>query len=167
MIESRKMPTNKKTAIEDLIRRAGEFRFCGPSDDPDEQTAVTVGYHHLVAQFKRLVGPILPDEAAFQLKGIEVEIDNIYSAYKARSELDALLPEIQSALAFLDEGGISTGVRAFMVDPSITGRDTRSVVQRSSHSYSTLGQNASPLEVRVATIPHFRRLMPCLACPGV
>ena len=72
---------------------AENFCFCGPSDDPDEQTAVTVGYHHLVAQIKRLVGPILPDETAFQMKGIKVEIDNIYSVYEARSELGALLPK--------------------------------------------------------------------------
>jgi hypothetical protein len=77
------MRTNRKTVIEDLISRAENFRFCGPSDDPDELTAVTVGYHHLVAQFKRLIGPILSEEAASQLNGIEVEIDNIYSAYDA------------------------------------------------------------------------------------
>jgi len=38
------------------------------------------------------IGPILSEEAASQLNGIEVEIDNIYSAYEARSQLDALLP---------------------------------------------------------------------------
>jgi hypothetical protein len=43
----------RKEIIADLIESARNFRFCGPSDDPDEQTAVTAGYRHLVIQFKR------------------------------------------------------------------------------------------------------------------
>lgn len=38
------MRTNKKEVITDLIEGARRFRFCGPSDDPDEQTAVAVGH---------------------------------------------------------------------------------------------------------------------------
>jgi hypothetical protein len=37
------------------------------------------------------------------LNAIEVEIDNLYSAYDAKSELDALLPEIEAALERLDD----------------------------------------------------------------
>jgi len=40
----------------------------------------------------------------------------MYSVYEARSELDALLPEIKSALAFLDEGGIPVSVKMFIAD---------------------------------------------------
>ncbi len=84
--------------IRSLVEAARTFRFCGPSDDPDEQTAVTAGYRHLVIQFKRLVSPILPPPAASRLNSIDVEIDNLYSAYDAHAELDALLPEIETAL---------------------------------------------------------------------
>jgi len=99
------MGTNskKKEIIAGLIESARKFRFCGPSDDSDEQTAVTAGYHHLVVQFKRLAGPFLPQAAASHLNAIDVEINNIYSAYEAKAELDALLPDIEAALERLDD----------------------------------------------------------------
>jgi hypothetical protein len=89
---------NKKTLLLGLIEEARGFRFCGPSDDPEEQTAVTSGYRYLTVQFKRLVAPLLPASAASRLDSIEVQIDNLYSAYDAKAELDALLPEIEAAL---------------------------------------------------------------------
>jgi len=92
------MDTNKKELVKRLIREAREFRFCGPSDDPDEQTAVTIGYHHLVVQLQRLAEPVLRKAVASRLKSIEVEFDDLYSVYKASAELDALLPDIESAL---------------------------------------------------------------------
>ncbi len=97
------MSTDKKELIMRLLEDARRFRLCGPSDDPDEQTAVTVGYHHLVVQLKRLAGPVLSEEAAARLNSIDVEIDNIYSAYKAKAEIDALLPELESALEVADD----------------------------------------------------------------
>jgi hypothetical protein len=93
----------RKEIIGDLIEHAKMFRFCGPSDDPDEQTAVTAGYHYLVIQFKRLASPILASPTASRLNAIDVEINNLYSAYEARAELDALLPEIEAALERLDD----------------------------------------------------------------
>jgi hypothetical protein len=58
------MSTSKKQIITDLIEQARKFRV-RPSDDGDKETAVTSGYRHLVIQFKRLAGPILPEAAAF------------------------------------------------------------------------------------------------------
>jgi hypothetical protein len=95
----------RKEIIVGLIESTRGFRFCGPSDDPDEQTSVTAGFRHLVIQFKRLAGPILPPAAASQLSTIDVEIDNLYSAYDAHSELEALLPDIEAALERLDDDG--------------------------------------------------------------
>jgi hypothetical protein len=77
--------------------------MCGPSDDLDEQTAVTVGYHHLVIQFKRLAGPVLSPEGASRLDAIDVEFNNIYSAYTARAELETLLPKIELALNRIED----------------------------------------------------------------
>jgi hypothetical protein len=72
---------NRRQLVETLVQEARDFRFCGPSDDPDEQTAVTSGYRHLVIQFKRIAGPLLPTPTAARLEGIDVEIDNLYSAF--------------------------------------------------------------------------------------
>ncbi len=92
----------KRDMIAELIESARKFRFCGPSDDPDEQTAVTEGYRYLTIQLKRLAGPILPHPAAAQLAAVNVEVNDIYSAYEARAEIDALLPDIEEALDNLD-----------------------------------------------------------------
>jgi hypothetical protein len=92
------MNEKKREIIEDTISSIRKFRFCGPSDDPDEQTAVTSGFRHLTIQLQRLAGPLLSSEPAARLASIQVEIDNLYSAYDASSELDALLPDIEEAL---------------------------------------------------------------------
>lgn len=92
----------KREMVANTIAQVRKFRFCGPSDDPDEQTAVTAGYRHLVIQLQRIAGPILPEETVSRLNALNVEIDNLYSAYDASSEVDALLPDIESALEVLD-----------------------------------------------------------------
>jgi hypothetical protein len=116
------MAANKNEIIIDLIRQAQSFRFCGPSDDPDEQTAVTSGYRYLVVQFKRLAGPMLPEEQATRLNSINVEMDNLYSAYDAKAELDALIPDIEAALKFSDYAGASTVAKMWIVESGIIVR---------------------------------------------
>lgn len=97
------LSTTKREIITDTINQIRKFRFCAPSDDPDEQTAVTAGYRHLLIQIKRLAGPILPEDAASRLNAVDVEINDLYSAYEASSELKALLPDIETALEVLDD----------------------------------------------------------------
>ncbi|HEU5408470.1 MAG TPA: nucleotide-binding protein, partial [Nitrospira sp.] len=92
----------KKELIEDLIERTRTFELCGPSDDPDEITGVTTGFRYLVTQFKRLAGPLLASQFAERLDGIDVDVNDIYSAYDAKGELDALLPEIEAAMEHFD-----------------------------------------------------------------
>jgi hypothetical protein len=48
-------------------------------------------------------GPILPEEAASRLNSINVGIDDLYSAYDAKAELDALIPDIEAALEYTRE----------------------------------------------------------------
>lgn len=101
------MVTNRKRKeiIVDLIESARLLRLCGPSDDPDEQAAVTSSCRYLVTQFKRLAAPVLASPSASRLNAIEVEVNDLYSAYDAKAELDALLPEIEAALELLDDDG--------------------------------------------------------------
>ncbi|HUV97144.1 MAG TPA: hypothetical protein VMV98_06705, partial [Acidobacteriaceae bacterium] len=116
------MRTSKKEIITSLVDQARSFRFCGPSDDPDEQTAVTFGFRHLVIQFKRLVGPILPEAAASRLDAIDVEGNNICSAYEAKAELDALLPDIEDVLEQLDDSGIPITTNLWVIDRALVTR---------------------------------------------
>jgi hypothetical protein len=97
------MDSNKKERIRELVVRAREFRLCGPCADPEEQAVLTAEYRYLVVQFKNLVGPILPENLSSRLQSIEVEFDYINTAYSAQSEIDSLLPEIESALDASDE----------------------------------------------------------------
>ena len=92
----------KRESIRNTIARVRDFRFCGPSDDPDEQTAVTLGYRHLLVQLQRLASPILPEAAAFQLNSLDIEVNNLYSVFEADAEVDALLPDIEDILNSLD-----------------------------------------------------------------
>jgi hypothetical protein len=98
-----KLSSVKRELITKAIESARNFRFCIPSDDPEEVFAVTTGYQHLVIQLKRLACPILPEPAASQLNAIEVYADSIGSAFEADAELNALFPEIESALELLEE----------------------------------------------------------------
>ena len=50
-----------------------------------------------------MAGPLLPETAASRLNAIDVEVNDLYSAFDAKAELDALLPDIESALELLDE----------------------------------------------------------------
>jgi hypothetical protein len=95
----------RKEIVVGLIESARQLRLCGPSDDPDEQTAVTSSCRYLVTQFKRLAAPVLASPSASRLNAIEVKIDDLYSAYDAKAELDALLPEIEAALERLTDDG--------------------------------------------------------------
>ncbi len=100
---------SKKDRLTHLIERARSFTFCGPSDDLDEQTAVTTGYRYVLVQIKRLGSPLLAEAEAARLNAIDVEVDNIYTAYDARAELDALMPDIEAALARADENALDVG----------------------------------------------------------
>ncbi len=113
---------SKKDRLLAVIEDARDFRFCGPSDDPDEQIAVTTGYRYLVTQIQRLAAPLLPEADAALLKSITVDIDSIYTAYDARAELDALLPDIEAALEHADESTLRIGSSTWIVAPDLIER---------------------------------------------
>jgi len=116
------MATHKKSVIAQLLRDIRQFKFCGPSDDPDEQTAVTVGVRHLVIQLKRSAGPILPESLRLRLETVEVEVDNIYSVYEANAEIEALFPDIEAALEHSTESAFAVGTSAWIVDSALIDR---------------------------------------------
>jgi hypothetical protein len=92
----------RKETITQLIRDIQDFKFCSPSDDPEEHTAVTAGFHHLITMIKVQAAPILAEPYASQLADIDVEINNVYSAYEANAQISALIPEIEDALDNFD-----------------------------------------------------------------
>ena len=82
-------------AIREALSQLRTFRFCGPSDDLEVLTDVTLGYRHLLVQVKRLATPILPSDAASRLSALDVEVGDLFSVFDAKAELDALVPVIE------------------------------------------------------------------------
>ena len=88
----------RRTRIREIIDDHRSFRFCSPSDDLEEITAVTAGYRHLVVQLQRLAAPILAQPTASILSSLVVEIDNLYSAFEAHSEIEAIILDVEEAI---------------------------------------------------------------------
>ena len=65
---------SKRARLTEMINAARNFQFCGPSDDPDEQIAVTSGYRYLLVQIRRLAAPLLSGRQAARLNAIDVDI---------------------------------------------------------------------------------------------
>jgi hypothetical protein len=116
------MNPNRKAKIQELIHAARNYRFCGPSDDPDEQTAVTAEYRSLVVQLKRLAGPILPLPCADRLEAINVDVDDLRSAYAADDEIKPLLFDIEDALEHVANEGMTSGSNRWIVESSLVTR---------------------------------------------
>src|SRR5215469_9569654 len=116
------MSSKRKGRILELIQQVNDFRLCSPSDDPDEQTAVTVGYRHLLVQLQTLAPPILPEGVALRLKQIHVSVDDIYSVYAAKAQLDAVILEIEELLEHFDGELLPTGTNVFIVDAALITR---------------------------------------------
>jgi hypothetical protein len=112
----------KRAHLVKMIDAAWNFRFCGPSDDLDEQTAVTTGFMYVLVQIQRLAAPLLPEAEATRLNGIAVDVDSIYSVYEAKAELDALLPDIEAALERADDSSLAVGNSAWIIDPKLIGQ---------------------------------------------
>ncbi|MCK5595194.1 hypothetical protein KAI19_03355 [bacterium] len=92
------MKDDRKNRIIKLLEEINSFRMCGPSDDPDEITAVTSGLRYLTIQLKKASMALLPASLNDQIANIEVEINDICGAYDAKAELDALSFEIKQVL---------------------------------------------------------------------
>lgn len=98
MFEEEMPPKSESQTLKQLLENEQTFKFCGPSDDPDEITAVTVGYRYLLTQIKAQAKGFVTGQLAEDLAKVEVEINNIYSVYEAQSQLHALHAEIFKAI---------------------------------------------------------------------
>jgi hypothetical protein len=116
------MSSKRKDRILELIQQVNDFQLCSPSDDPDEQTAVTVGYRHLLVQLQTLAPPILPEQVALRLKQIDMSVDDIYSVYAAKAQLDAVILEIEEVLEHSNGELLPTSANVFIVDPALITR---------------------------------------------
>ena len=112
----------KAERISDIIELVRNFKFCGPGDDPDEQTAVTAGFRHLVIQLQRLAAPLLAEPERRRLESIEVEFGDVYSVYDANSELESLLYDIEDVLNHVDSNSFSTAIASYIIQSTVVNR---------------------------------------------
>ena len=113
---------SKRARLAEMVDAARTFRFCGPSDDPDQQTAVTTGYRYVLVQIQRLATPLLDEAEAARLNALDVDVNSIYTAYEARGELDALLADIEAALERADDSALAVDGSAWIIDPGLVER---------------------------------------------
>ena len=100
------MANSRKEKIINLLHEIRNFRMCGPSDDPDEITSVTSSFRYSTIQLQRLSAILLPERLNKILVDIDVEINNIYSAYDAKAEIDALSFDIEQILETIDSDAL-------------------------------------------------------------
>jgi hypothetical protein len=91
---SPKLETRKARLLEQL-QSLETMRLCGPSDDPEEQTAVTETYRHILIQIKILSKGLVSPETQSILDGQDpLKIEGIYDVYHSKAYLDAVASDI-------------------------------------------------------------------------
>lgn len=108
---------NILNSIEDIQK----LKCCGPSDDPDMQTAVIYEFVHLLKSFKYFASKIEDPVLLGKVQEIRTEIEQIYDVYEVNSDISPLLVDIKDYL--LDDNYQSTGlIRNEYIDTSLIER---------------------------------------------
>jgi len=71
------------------------FHFCGPSDDPDEGTAVVYGFKLLAKRFVSAARRIKNREFHEALNGVTTDIEELQGAYDLHSDLIPLVDQLR------------------------------------------------------------------------
>src|SRR4030042_7110947 len=86
-----------RSRLGEILDEIQKFRFCGPSDDPDEQTAVVYGFRNLLTRLKRAVRIIKDDQTRADVQEIPIP-DDVYGVYDANAIIDAVAGDIRAEL---------------------------------------------------------------------
>jgi hypothetical protein len=109
---------DRQTRLAGIVRGLEQFRCCGPSDDPDEQTAAVESYRYLVTHLKYLCRGIVPSGISEHLASIDPkDFESIYDVYNVKAEIDVVLPDILSAA--LNPNIEEPGLSEHFVSPSL------------------------------------------------
>jgi hypothetical protein len=109
---------SRRTRLRQLLDRLETLRMCGPSDDPDEQTAVMEAYRYLLINIRALCKGVMPSDVYTEVYAVPSRIDSIYDVYESEAHLDAVCVDVRTELKFpcsADSGTANT----FLVAPSL------------------------------------------------
>ena len=91
---------SKAEKVLELAEQIENFRFCSPSDDPDEQDAVVYGFKHLAKRFMGYARKLQNQDLQNSLGQINTDIENIiYQAYDLHSDLLVIIDDIRDVLS--------------------------------------------------------------------
>jgi hypothetical protein len=91
---------SRRTRLRELLDKLSNFRGCGPSDDPDEQTSVIASYKYLLINVKALCKGLMPSDVCERLDEVPSTIDSIYDFYDSKAHLDAVSVDVRTELEF-------------------------------------------------------------------
>lgn len=86
-----------RSRLREILNEIEKYRLCGPSDDPDEQTAVVYGFRNLLSRLKRAALIIRDDQTRADVQEIPMP-DDIYGVYDANATIDAVVGDIRDEL---------------------------------------------------------------------
>ena len=110
-----------------------KFKFCGPSDDPDEQTAVVYGFKHIAKRFSGMITniPMLTIPS-----NVNLDIEYITEAYDLHTDLLIVVDNLRSIIVDSDETEIvdskefiSLTAIEELEDVQTTTHDTRKLIR--------------------------------------
>lgn len=71
------------------------FQLCGPSDDPDQQTAVVYGYKHLAKRFVGLARRIQHEQVQADIAALALNVESVYDVYDLHADLQLVIDDIR------------------------------------------------------------------------
>jgi hypothetical protein len=89
---------NRRTKLREMLDSLSNLRLCGPSDDPDEQTAAMESYRYLLINIKALSQGLISSDVYEQLEAVPNSLASIYDVYESKARLDAVCVDIESDL---------------------------------------------------------------------
>ncbi len=113
------MSLTRTERIAEVIKDIRNFRFSGPIDDFDAQSAFCLECRHLLIQLQRLTSPILPSIEKERLNSLEVDVNDVFSAFEVHSEMLAFLPDIETAMSGTDSSAPSVSTTQFIIHTSV------------------------------------------------
>ena len=105
--------------ISKIIKDIRAVKFGGPIDDLDAHIAYGLECRHLLIQLKGLASRLLPDPVKERLNSLEVDVNDVFSAFEVHSEMLAFLPDIETAMSGADSSAPSVSTTQFIIHTSV------------------------------------------------